>query len=88
MIFDKSLRNGVYRDLVQLKKLFGDVAKNGSSSTYTITKEDQKAITSLYSAARETVPESLKNSLMKQLKKSILQTQPAAKYQRFSQKPV
>ncbi|MEC1502737.1 Ig-like domain-containing protein [Bacillus sonorensis] len=63
MIFDKSLRNGVYRDLVQLKKLFGDVAKNGSSSTYTITKEDQKAITSLYSAARETVPESLKKQL-------------------------
>lgn len=63
MMFDKSLRDGVYRDLVQLKKLFGDVAENGASSTYTVTKEDQKAILSLYSAARDAVPESLKKQL-------------------------
>lgn len=42
MIIDKSMREQVYKDLVQLKGLFTDVAKNGASSTYMITSADQK----------------------------------------------
>lgn len=63
MLFNKSMRDSVYKDLVQLKPLFADVAKNGQESAYTITNDDQKAISSLYETARESVPESLKKQL-------------------------
>ncbi|MGM0754180.1 MAG: cell wall-binding repeat-containing protein [Bacillota bacterium] len=56
MVFSKTLRDSVYRDLVQLKDLFADVAANGSASSYKITKEDQNAINSLYNHALESTP--------------------------------
>lgn len=65
MIFSKSLRDQVYQDLVQLKSLFADAAKKGSSSTYKITSKDQKAINRLYSFALDTVPASLKEQIEK-----------------------
>ncbi|MCY9340205.1 peptidase S8, partial [Bacillus haynesii] len=60
MLFNKSMRDSVYKDLVQLKPLFADVAKNGQESAHTITNDDQKAISRLYETARASVPESLK----------------------------
>ncbi len=63
MLFNKSMRDSVYKDLVQLKPLFADVAKNGQESAYTMTNDDQKAISSLYETARASVPESLKKQL-------------------------
>src|SRR6478752_4096705 len=65
MIIDKSMREQVYKDLVQLKGLFTDVAKNGASSTYMITSADQKAINDLYSIAYKSVPTALKKDLEK-----------------------
>jgi cell wall-associated protease len=65
MIIDKSMREQVYKDLVQLKSLFTDVAKNGASSTYMITSADQKAINDLYSIAYKSVPAALKKDLEK-----------------------
>lgn len=65
MIIDKSMREQVYKDLVQLKGLFTDVAKNGASSTYMITSADQKAINDLYSIAYKSVPAALKKDLEK-----------------------
>ncbi|MEH7326158.1 peptidase S8 [Priestia megaterium] len=65
MIIDKSMREQVYKDLVQLKGLFTDVAKNGASSTYMITSADQKAINDLYNTAYKSVPAALKKDLEK-----------------------
>ncbi|TDL31326.1 peptidase S8 [Jeotgalibacillus sp. S-D1] len=65
MIFSKSLRDNVYNDLVQLKSLFADIAAKGSSSSYKVTKEDQKAINNLYAAAKDSVPEFLKQQIEK-----------------------
>ncbi|OXS54353.1 cell wall-associated protease [Bacillus sp. V-88] len=63
MVFSKELRDDVYRDLVQLKDLFADVATNGSASSYTITKEDQKAINDLYNHALDSTPEFIKEKI-------------------------
>lgn len=63
MLFNKSMRDSVYKDLVQLKPLFADVAKNGQVSAYSITNDDQKAISRLYETARASVPEPLKKQL-------------------------
>ncbi|MCA1061443.1 cell wall-binding repeat-containing protein [Rossellomorea aquimaris] len=56
MVFSKTLRDSVYQDLVQLKGLFADVAANGSSSSYKITKDDQQAINDLYTNALDSTP--------------------------------
>ncbi|MCA1065270.1 cell wall-binding repeat-containing protein [Rossellomorea aquimaris] len=56
MLFSKTLRDSVYRDLVQLKDLFADVAAKGSGSSYKVTAEDQKAINHLYQNALESTP--------------------------------
>ncbi|MHA7139658.1 cell wall-binding repeat-containing protein [Rossellomorea arthrocnemi] len=63
MVFSKTLRDSVYRDLVQLKDLFADVAANGSASSYKITKEDQKAINNLYNSALESTPEFIQEKI-------------------------
>jgi cell wall-associated protease len=63
MVFSKALRDDVYRDLVQLKDLFADVATNGSASSYTITKEDQKAINDLYNHALDSTPEFIQEKI-------------------------
>jgi cell wall-associated protease len=63
MVFSKTLRDSVYRDLVQLKDLFADVAANGSASSYKITKEDQKAINNLYKNALESTPEFIQEKI-------------------------
>ncbi|UXH43348.1 cell wall-binding repeat-containing protein [Rossellomorea vietnamensis] len=63
MVFSKGLRDDVYRDLVQLKDLFADVATNGSASSYTITKEDQKAINDLYNHALESTPDFIQEKI-------------------------
>jgi cell wall-associated protease len=63
MVFSKTLRDSVYRDLVQLKDLFADVAAKGSESSYKITKEDQKAINNLYNSALESTPEFIQEKI-------------------------
>ncbi|BCB05804.1 hypothetical protein KH172YL63_39370 [Bacillus sp. KH172YL63] len=63
MVFSKDLRNSVYNDLVQLKGLFADVAANGSSSSYKITKEDQRAINDLYESALASTPDFLQEKI-------------------------
>ena len=65
MVLDKSLRDQVYQDLVQLKPLFADVAKNGNASTYKITAKDQEAINRLYAAALDSAPAYLKTEMEK-----------------------
>ena len=65
MIFNKTLRDNVYNDLMQLKELFTSVAKNGDASTYKITIEDQKSINNLYETALDSVPNFLKDQIEK-----------------------
>ncbi|MGP1906990.1 cell wall-binding repeat-containing protein [Metabacillus sp. JX24] len=65
MVFSKTIRDQVYQDLVQLKALFADVAENGSSSTYKVTKDDQDAINRLYTTALDSVPSFLQESMKK-----------------------
>ncbi|QBP42584.1 cell wall-binding repeat-containing protein [Paenisporosarcina antarctica] len=65
MVFSKTLRENVYNDLMQLKGLFTDVAANGSASAYKITKEDQKSINNLYETSLESVPDFLKDQILK-----------------------
>ena len=65
MIVSQSLRDDVYNSLTQLNNLFADVAENGKSSSYIITKKDQEAINNLYKISRDSVPESLKKQLDK-----------------------
>ncbi|MCM3653247.1 cell wall-binding repeat-containing protein [Metabacillus litoralis] len=65
MVLSKSLKDQVYQDLVQLKPLFADVAKNGSVSTYKITSKDQEAINRLYASALDSVPAYLKKEMEK-----------------------
>ncbi|NPC93456.1 S8 family serine peptidase [Bacillus sp. WMMC1349] len=63
MLSKQSIQNTVSSDLVQLKSLFADIAKNGQASQYTITKEDQKAIYRLHKTVRDAVPEALKKQM-------------------------
>ncbi|WP_299093764.1 cell wall-binding repeat-containing protein [uncultured Metabacillus sp.] len=63
LLLNKSLRDQVYQDLVQLKAVFADVAKNGSNSSYKITAKDQEAINRLYTTVLDSVPASLKEQV-------------------------
>lgn len=63
MIFSKSTREAVYADLVTLKDLLADIAKNGESSSYTISSSEQIAIQNLYIIAYDSVPASLQKQL-------------------------
>jgi cell wall-associated protease len=63
MIFSKNTREEVYADLVTLKSLLADTAKNGESSSYTISSNEQQAIHNLYTIAFESVPAPLQKQL-------------------------
>ncbi|MCR8850570.1 peptidase S8 [Rossellomorea sp. SC111] len=63
MIFSKNTRETVYADLVTLKGLLADTAKNGEFSSYTISSSEQKAIQNLYTIAYESAPDSLQKQL-------------------------
>ncbi|PWA13288.1 peptidase S8 [Pueribacillus theae] len=65
LTFDKKAINKVYEDLAALKDLFGDVAENGENSSHVITKEEQKAIISLYEFAIGHVPDSNRKQIEK-----------------------
>jgi len=69
MIFNKQIRDEVYSDLVTLKGLFADTAKNGEYSSYTISSKEQEAINSLYTIAHDSVPSPLKKQLEEATKK-------------------
>ncbi|WRP06373.1 Ig-like domain-containing protein [Rossellomorea aquimaris] len=63
MIFSKQIRDEVYSDLVTLKGLLADTAKNEEYSSYTISSKEQEAINSLYTIAHDSVPSPLKKQL-------------------------
>lgn len=62
LALNKETRNAVYQDLVTLQPMFKDVSENGADSSYTITENDQKAITRLYETAIKSVPSFLKKT--------------------------
>ncbi|MCY8498853.1 S8 family serine peptidase [Bacillus atrophaeus] len=66
LALNKETRNAVYQDLVTLQPMFKDVSENGADSSYTITENDQKAITRLYETAIKSVPSFLKKDMKKQ----------------------
>lgn len=63
MIFNKSVKESVYHDLVQLKPIFGELAENGANTSHQLTKEDQQAINDLYEITMKSVPASLKGKI-------------------------
>nr|WP_246231670.1 S8 family serine peptidase [Sporosarcina jiandibaonis] len=63
MIFDKKTKDDVYQNLVQLKPLFQDLAKNGENTSYRLTNEDQQAIKNLYDITIQSVPDTLENKI-------------------------
>ncbi|RHW37363.1 peptidase S8 [Neobacillus notoginsengisoli] len=68
MVLDKNIRETVYKDLVQLKPLFKDVAANSDQSSYRFTPDDQKAINELYEIVLKNVPEHVKVEIEKKAK--------------------
>ena len=65
MVFDKGTKEEVYQNLVQLKPLFEDLAKNGENTSYRITNADQQAIKNLYDITIKAVPANLENKINK-----------------------
>ncbi|MDQ6598896.1 peptidase S8 [Bacillus salipaludis] len=63
MIVNKALREDVYKNLVQLKGLFADLAENGDQSSYIIKTNEQQAINNLYKILQESVPGFLKKQI-------------------------
>jgi cell wall-associated protease len=74
MIFSKQTREEVYSGLVTLKSLLADTAKNGDSSSYTISSKEQEAINSLYTIAYNSVPSPLKEQIEDATKKVDIST--------------
>ena len=65
IIFDDQLRSDVLKNLRQLKPIYTELLKNGTSSTYTFTSADVKAINSLYKYTYDAAPEALKEQIKK-----------------------
>ncbi|MDL0437633.1 Ig-like domain-containing protein [Niallia sp. SS-2023] len=65
IVFDEGMRSDVLKNLRQLKPIYTELLKNGTSSTYTFTSADVKAINSLYKYAYDAAPETLKEQLKK-----------------------
>ena len=63
MLFNKKTRSDMYSNLVTLKALLADTAKQGGSSAYIISANEQEAINSLYKIAHDSVPAPLKQQL-------------------------
>jgi len=63
MVFDKTVKEAVYQNLVQLKPLFTNLAKNGEKTSYQITAEDQQAIQNLHEITIQAVPANLKKKI-------------------------
>ncbi|AZU60002.1 S8 family peptidase [Neobacillus mesonae] len=60
MVLDKNIKETVYKDLVQLKPLFKDIAANSDQSSYRFSVNDQKAINELYEIVIKNVPDHVK----------------------------
>ncbi|GKU84775.1 Ig-like domain-containing protein [Niallia sp. NCCP-28] len=69
MVFDKELRSNTLADLRQLKPIFAELLNNGTTSTYTFTNKDVKAINRLYESALAASPKTLKEQIQKIEKK-------------------
>jgi len=65
MVFDKKLRTNTLADLRQLKPIFAELLNNGTTSTYTFTEKDVKAINRLYESASAASPKALKEQIKK-----------------------
>ncbi|MFC7393178.1 S8 family peptidase [Scopulibacillus cellulosilyticus] len=63
MIVNKDTKESVYKNLLELKPLFDDLAENGSNSSHEISRSDQKAINNLYDITVKAVPNALKDKI-------------------------
>lgn len=63
MTFNKKAKDSVYNNLVQLRNVFQEIAKNGVNSSYKLTDKDQQAIQALYDFTVKHVPRDIKNDL-------------------------
>ncbi|GHI01209.1 S8 family peptidase [Neobacillus kokaensis] len=74
MVLDKDVKETVYKDLVQLKPFFKDIAANSDQSSYRFSADDQKAINELYEIVLKNVPDHVKAEIEKKAKEIGLVT--------------
>ncbi|MFS0645984.1 Ig-like domain-containing protein [Siminovitchia sp. 179-K 8D1 HS] len=63
MVFNQNIRETVYKQLIQLKPMFKDIAEKGENSNYRITKGNQEAINELYGIVLQHVPNSFRSEI-------------------------